>query len=156
MGTRHRQLVITKDGDAKVRQYGQWDGYPSHQGVKILEYLRSANLEKYQQNLEKLRPATNDELDAIDKLGDVADDVFPYLSRDCGAKIHKMIEDGIVKFVQIIPENEAIKWCKGFYTIDFQTSEFVSEYGDETVIFPLNGLPTNEEYLSMFTNENDN
>jgi hypothetical protein len=32
MGTRHRQTVITKEGEQRISQYGQWDGYPSCQG----------------------------------------------------------------------------------------------------------------------------
>ena len=29
MGTRHAQYVINREGEEKVAQYGQWDGYPS-------------------------------------------------------------------------------------------------------------------------------
>ena len=32
-------MVISK-GETKVAQYGQWDGYPSGQGVDILEFLK--------------------------------------------------------------------------------------------------------------------
>ena len=39
MGTRHLTCVV-KDGDYKVAQYGQWDGYPSGQGIDILTFLR--------------------------------------------------------------------------------------------------------------------
>lgn len=38
MGTRHLVAVV-KDGDFKVAQYGQWDGYPSGQGKTILAFL---------------------------------------------------------------------------------------------------------------------
>ena len=60
MGTRHRQSVITKDGDLKIQQYGQWDGYPEGQGKDILNYLKNGDLEKYQENLNKI-PLINDE-----------------------------------------------------------------------------------------------
>ncbi len=39
MGTRNLTMVISK-GETKVAQYGQWDGYPSGQGVNILEFLK--------------------------------------------------------------------------------------------------------------------
>jgi len=40
MGTRHL-IVVKKDNEIKVAQYGQWDGYPSGQGVSILKFLRN-------------------------------------------------------------------------------------------------------------------
>lgn len=38
MGTRHLIEVVV-DGQIKVAQYGQWDGYPSGQGVDVLKFL---------------------------------------------------------------------------------------------------------------------
>lgn len=40
MGTRNLTMVLDRNGDLKVAQYGQWDGYPSGQGVTILEFAR--------------------------------------------------------------------------------------------------------------------
>ena len=38
MGTRH--LIAAKvDGEYKLAQYGQWDGYPEGQGVAVLDFL---------------------------------------------------------------------------------------------------------------------
>ena len=148
MGTRHRQAVITKNGELKIQQYGQWDGYPSGQGVTILEYLRSGNLKKYQENLENIPQTTQKQLDAIDKeCGEDWVKVYPYLSRDCGSRIHQMIEDGTVKFVNHIDEKEAKAWCEGFYTIDFKKGKFISEFGGIKKTYKLSDLPTDEEYL---------
>lgn len=44
MGTRNLTLLI-HNGENKIAQYGQWDGYPSGQGVRVLKFLR--RLEKY-------------------------------------------------------------------------------------------------------------
>lgn len=148
MGTRHRQAVITKTGELKIQQYGQWDGYPSEQGVGILRYLRNGNLEKYQKNLENIPQATQEQLDAIDKeCGEDWENKYPYLSRDCGSRIHQMIEDGTVKFVNHIDEKEAKDWCEGFYTIDFKKGKFISEFHSRKKTFKLSDLPTDEEYL---------
>jgi hypothetical protein len=40
MGTRNLTCVVL-DGEFKVAQYGQWDGYPSGQGSTILDFLRA-------------------------------------------------------------------------------------------------------------------
>lgn len=149
MGTRHKQTVINKKGEVKINQYGQWDGYPSGQGVDILNYLRSGNLKKYQKELEKINQITEEQ----DKM--VEDDKnweenYPYMSRNCGSDIHQMIEDGSVKFVVHIDDEEAANWCEGFYTIDFKNKTFTTEYYDTKVTFELNNLPTAQEYLEFF------
>lgn len=40
MGTRHLIIVIDKNNALKVAQYGQWDGYPSGQGVDVLAFAK--------------------------------------------------------------------------------------------------------------------
>mgnify|MGYP003381670064 CR=1 FL=1 len=37
------------------KRQGQWDGYPKRQGLEILKYLRTGDLEKYQSNLDQLK-----------------------------------------------------------------------------------------------------
>ena len=155
MGTRHRQAVINKDGELKIQQYGQWDGYPEGQGVDILNYLRRGNLDKYQQNLDKISIITEEQVDRIEKDSDW-DVKYHYLSRDCGSKIHKMIEDGVVEFVQHTSLDECNKWCEGFYTIDFERGVFVSEYNGKVVELSINNLPTVRQYKKMFNNKQNN
>lgn len=52
MGTRHLTAVAI-NGEYKIAQYGQWDGYPSGQGITILRFLSEPR------NLDKLRTAFN-------------------------------------------------------------------------------------------------
>jgi len=149
MGTRHRQAVINKTGELKIQQYGQWDGYPSGQGVNILEYLRRGDLEKYQEELDKIPVITEDQIKEVNK--DLKwEENYPYLSRDCGFKIHQMIQDGNVKFVAHADEDEAREYCEGFYTIDLQKGLFITEYYSHRVELKLKDLPTKEEYVKMF------
>lgn len=148
MGTRHQQIVINKEGERKISQYGQWDGYPLGQGKSILEYLRTGNLKKYQENLDKIPLLTDSEAEMVDKDLNWSKK-YPYLSRDCGSQIHKMIEDGEVKFVSHIEDEEANNWCEGFYTIDFQKGEFTSVYYDKKSTFKLSKLPTVKRYLKI-------
>lgn len=152
MGTRHLQSVITKEGKKKISQYGQWDGYPRGQGVEILEYLRKGNLKKYQSNLSKIPKITKKQVDMINK--DPAwDKNYPYISRDCGYKIHQMIENGEVKFIVLMDEKEANEWCEGFYTIDFSKNTFTSEYHGRIKTFSLDKLPTKKRYLKLMGSE---
>ena len=149
MGTRHRQEVITKDGEMRIQQYGQWDGYPEGQGIDILGYLRHGDLETYQKNLSNIPEISEDEHMFVNSNEDWPK-VFPYLSRDCGSKIHQMIEDGVVRFVNHVPKEECDKWCEGFYTIDFKNDLFISEFRGKVVEVKISNLPTEEEYLKMF------
>lgn len=149
MGTRHQQKVITKAGELKVNQYGQWDGYPEGQGLDILRFLRGSNLVKYQENLEALNRITEEQGQMVEDDEDWKIN-YPYLSRDCGSDIHKMIEDGVVKFVQFIDDDEAKSWCEGFYTIDFKRNLFIAEYHGFIKQYELNNLPSEEKFLKDF------
>lgn len=153
MGTRHHQKVITKAGELKISQYGQWDGYPDGQGIDILDYLRNADLDKYQLELSKINEITPEQLEIVNQSKNWKEE-YPYLSRDCGAEIHQMVEKGNVKFVQFIEDDEANAWCNGFFTIDFEKNTFVTEgFTDEPVSFQIDNLPSNEKYLKCFEQE---
>ena len=54
MGTRHL-IAVQKDGEYKVAQYGQWDGYPEGQGVRVLEFLRNTDIELFKKRLSNVR-----------------------------------------------------------------------------------------------------
>lgn len=148
MGTRHLQKVINKVGETKLRQYGQWDGYPSGQGKDILNYLLRADLEKYQTELDKIPEITQEQIDRVDATENWPA-AYPHLSRDCGSSIHQMIEDGQAPFVSFIDEAEASRWCEGFYTIDFQKGLFTAEFSGKKSEWELGNLPSVGEFLSV-------
>ena len=152
MGTRGHQRVINKKGALMLSQYNQWDSYPSGQGLQILNYFRTGDLKKYQDNLNNLSQITTEEVAIVDADKDWKIK-YPYLSRDCGANIHQMIEDGEVKFVQFMSVNEAWEWCEGFYTIDFQENKFIAKFHDVTREYPLNDLPSDEEFINQMEGE---
>jgi CRISPR/Cas system CSM-associated protein Csm5 (group 7 of RAMP superfamily) len=154
MGTRGHQKVINKRGELKISHYNQWDSYPSGLGVEILDYLKQGNLDRYQKELDKIRQITDEEAKVV--YADSERKVnYPYLSRDCGSKIHQMIEDGEVKFVQFIDDEEAKHWCEGFYTIDFQQNKFIAEFNGITREYSLDDLPTDEQFLRQMSDEVD-
>ena len=43
MGTRNLTIVHS-NGEYKVAQYGQWDGYPEGLGIQLLKYLKEINM----------------------------------------------------------------------------------------------------------------
>jgi hypothetical protein len=149
MGTRHAQTVINKEGVVKVRQYCQWDGYPSGQGLDVLKFLRSNSLEKYSAEIDKLKEITEEDLDLIVEKRDW-ETTHPHLSRDCGAKIHDLILNGEVDSVSVISEAEANRWCEGFYTVNLKEGIFEVEYDSKKATFSLNNLPKNNEFLKLF------
>jgi hypothetical protein len=56
MGTRNLSLC-KKDGQIKIAQYGQWDGYPSGQGATILKFCQDKeNLQRLKNRLADIRP----------------------------------------------------------------------------------------------------
>lgn len=91
MGTRNLTMVIHK-GEAKVAQYGQWDGYPSGQGATALQFLKTADLEEFKKKLEKIVFANEEQVEMINEQG--AFETRPYLSRDLGADILNAINTG--------------------------------------------------------------
>ena len=112
MGT--RSLTIVKlNGEVKVAQYCQWDGYFRGQGTVIAKFIQNElDLRKFKKNIKSLKWASSKEIDDLyikagSKNGmisfDDADKVKnsnPEFHRDTGALILKLIQDGKVKKVQ--------------------------------------------------------
>ena len=149
MGTRHQQKVIDSKGKLRISQYGQWDGYPSGQGVDIIRFLRGFDKAKYDAELQKIEQETEEQTIQVNNSENwIAE--FPYLSRGCGSNIHQMVQDGEVKFVRHISDDEAEEWCAYFYTINLQDNSFTSKFGGETVLVFLDNIPTDEDYINSF------
>ena len=104
MGTRNLTCVFL-DGEYKVAQYGQWDGYPSGQGLTCLEFLRSMDEGTFKDQLRKRTFASNDyikgfyaAINAIYRMISMQtalrmDVKFPEYSRDTAAEILELIYD---------------------------------------------------------------
>lgn len=106
MGTRNLTMVIHKE-ETKIAQYGQWDGYPKGNGVKILTFLRNKKRVKRLTNkLKNVRFATTEDDKKIDKFlksigckdgwmnmeqAEKYHKQYPYNSRDIGADILEMV-----------------------------------------------------------------
>jgi hypothetical protein len=177
MGTRNATIVI-KDNKTKVAQYGQWDGYPSGQGVTALNFLRQANLSQFGTEVDKLDWFTEEELE---DLGTAWQDSHPYLSRDTGAEILIEVYKGTV--TKLVNREDFVAdslFCEWAYVVDldkntfevyegfnqepltkddrfFDLTENVERRGDNQYhpckmikSYPLDNLPTEEEFIEYF------
>ncbi len=105
MGTRNTTLVVL-DGQTKVAQYGQWDGYPSGNGIEILDFCQKADWNKFKEQVRALKWLTEDQIKKINK-DPKWDEKYPYLSRDCGAEILNAIHYGEIS-VNDYPKDDKI------------------------------------------------
>lgn len=122
MGTRNLTMVIM-DGKTRVAQYGQWDGYPMGQGQTALKFLRKCSREKFRKCLAQTRWFSKKEIDALNRTN--WEKTHPYLSRDTGAEILKMVykaEDGIA-LVQSSFAADSL-YCEWAYVIDLDKGTF--------------------------------
>jgi hypothetical protein len=97
MGTRHLIAVVV-DGEPRIAQYGQWDGYLKGQGTTIVAFLQGVDLEAFKEKVRKTKMLTQEEVTARWKASgadgewvsmEVAakfKESWEHLSRDSGAK----------------------------------------------------------------------
>lgn len=137
MGTRHL-IAVQIDGRYPVAQYGQWDGYPDGQGVRVLRFVRDEMREDVFKS--KVR-AVHDIDDAwklaqfpgVASLKDVSSAdarrffaLHPQLSRDAGSKVLAMIqagEDGLPIETEITFAGESLM-CEWAYVVDLDARTF--------------------------------
>jgi hypothetical protein len=124
MGTRYL-IAVQTDGEYKIAQYGQWDGYPSRQGAKILEFLRSHDLEAFRNQVRKCRWLTPEE-ETLFYSHPEWPEVYPWLSRDAGSEILNYVDhvtDNLALSNNIEFAQEGL-FCEWAYVIDFDAKVF--------------------------------
>ncbi|NCU39886.1 hypothetical protein EOL99_03265 [Candidatus Falkowbacteria bacterium] len=134
MGTRNL-LRIVVDGEEKVSQYCQWDGYPTGQGANIVRFIEGfldplnnrEELEKFTNNVRKLKKYTEkarlkvfEEAESQpagenDYNNKYIKQNFPELHRDTGYKLLYILMYGNLKKVDITDDFFGIEWI---YTIN--------------------------------------
>jgi len=140
MGTRNLTMVIEGEKPV-VAQYGQWDGYPSGQGMTALEFLRSKSLKKFKKKLKLVRFATEEDEGEVksfmESIG-VTDgwmdmnqagkyhQKYPLLTRDNGAQILQMIQDNNEPIFLTDSSGFAKDslFCEWAYVIDLDNNTF--------------------------------
>lgn len=135
MGTRNSTMVRL-DGELKVAQYGQWDGYPTGQGQTIANFVKKlmeskTNLDVFKKRLESLKEVDLEEQKAFLKEIGAEDgwltmeqsakhnERFPGLNRDHGAGILELIYNGEVTEVYLDPDfKKDTLYCEYWYEIN--------------------------------------
>lgn len=135
MGTRHLSCAVV-DGEYKVAQYGQWDGYLEGQGLKIIKFLRKYlkkkdGFEIFKKKLQYIAIYTEQRLnEAFNVCGikeewitmaqaETLRENYPALSRETGGDIFELIYGGEVKETRLSLEfAKNSLWCEWAYVID--------------------------------------
>lgn len=140
MGTRSLTMVYI-DGEYKVAQYGQWDGYPEGQGVICLHFLRDEmKEEKFREALKEVRYLNRSDISDIwkefgaDEEGMIRSEdadrlkrAYPELNRDTAAKILNMIQERKLKAPGLQNNLEFAAdslFCEWAYVIDLDKRTF--------------------------------
>lgn len=137
MGTRNLTCVYL-DGEYKVAQYGQWDGYPEGVGSACLDFLRKMDEDKFKAELRKRKPVPEGyigeilaELGCKDGWMSMEQSArfrkqFPEFHRDTAADILKLImrdEVGPYLRPEITFAADSL-WCEWCYVIDLDMRTF--------------------------------
>jgi len=137
MGTRNLTAVML-DGEYKIAQYGQWDGYPKGQGKTTLTFLLNNDLNLFKEILRDVRFITQEEWDEI--IENHTDDgsvvygseheeywktELAHISRDLGAAILQYVFDGKTNIVKdsLAFAGDSL-FCEYAYIIDLDKGTF--------------------------------
>lgn len=139
MGTNH-MIGVVANNEFKVAQYGQWDGYPSGQGINVLEFLINNDLERFKKKISQCEWIEDEqyvelwksfEVDLkVEKFvdSDIADkfyDRYPQFNRSTGSNILKMIYDSYgLKLKNSSDFVNYSLFCEWAYIIDFDKNTF--------------------------------
>ena len=135
MGTRNLTAVML-DGEYKIAQYGQWDGYPSGQGVTALDFMTKVDIDKFKEKVRSVRFITQEELEQIGNAHPNSwSRHYPHLSRDAGAEILQMVMGGASVLRNSIEFAGDSLMCEYAYVIDLDknTFEVYSGFNKESV-----------------------
>lgn len=134
MGTRHL-IAVQSGGEYKVAQYGQWDGYPSGQGVDILRFLKNVNRTTFCVEVSKLKFYTSEEYAELKDTFE-GTKVPTHLSRDTSADILQMIVDGklsnekLYNSIDFAGDSLFCEWCY-VINLDDNTLEVFAGFNQE-------------------------
>lgn len=159
--------MVIHNGETKVAQYGQWDGYPEGQGATALNFLLNTDIDAFKKNLEKVRFANDaDEKEQEKFLASIGckdgwmtseqsakfDAKYPYHTRDHGAEILALIMKA--KGEVVLNDNTAFAadslFCEWAYVIDLDKQTFEVYRG-----FHKSPLKKKDRFFSLQTDKRE-
>jgi hypothetical protein len=155
MGTRGLTKVIKND-KVVVAQYGQWDHYPSGQGLTALRFLRDEdNVEKLDKGLYWLYEVDSKDVgEIVDRIGEEHFvTAYPSLIRDTGAEILELIANAKGALPVLLDtdfENDEL-FCEGVFTVDLDKKRFITKTDEGITTLLLDSLKdvSDEMYLEQ-------
>jgi len=152
MGTRNLTAVKI-NGEYKIAQYGQWDGYPGGQGATALNFLRNErNRNKLKKALKHCVFVSQEEMDeTVKRLGLDGKDFwtmeegrkwdaeYPFFTRDHGAEILRLVANASkvwhpIKLKDSLDFAADSLFCEWAYVVDFDTNTFEVYKGFNTTL----------------------
>lgn len=176
MGTRNLSMAKI-DGELKVAQYGQWDGYPSGAGVDILNFIQKTDMnsfkekvrnctfvsEEYVNNLWKSLGAKGNGMVTME-ISERFSENYPEFHRDTGSKIFELINesDNGIGLLDNRKFGDDSLFCEWAYLIDFD-NECLTVYAngvyENSIVerFSFESLKTisKDEFVYLLENEKD-
>lgn len=169
MGTRHI-IAVKIDGEYKVAQYGQWDGYPSGQGAHVLAFLKELTpetTEVFKQKCRKLSWMDEKELEAMWKAAGADDSGMISCDKaDAFSKAHpEFSRDTCASILSLIAERDNLRlqnsidfvgdslFCEWAYVVDFDANTFEVFQGFQKS--PLNKSDRFHAYKQKFKRGED-
>lgn len=122
MGTRHL-ICIYIDGQCKVAQYGQWDGYPEGQGTAIVDFLKRKDfsIDFFKERARAITVYSEKEIMEVEHTPNWPI-LYPWLSRDFGSKIISYVYNTNAKVANNDPKFAYDSlFCEWAYVIDLDT-----------------------------------
>lgn len=120
--------MVVLNGEYKIAQYGQFDGYPSGQGIEVLKFLKKIDLTKFKNMIKNVKFLSSSDIDKInastDKDGKINGKswlaIYPELSRDTAANILSLVysKDGNVLLKNSLDFAADSLFCEWAYLID--------------------------------------
>jgi hypothetical protein len=139
MGTRNL-IEVKIDGQLKVAQYGQWDGYPTGQGKGIAEFLHNTmNEEEFKAALRECKWIDEKQAAIVNAECPNGDwkTKYPWLSRDAGSKVLGYIQNDGARYLLDDSDYKNVTTgftCEYHYLIDMDNGT-VSMNGREPIPF---------------------
>lgn len=161
MGTRSLTMVIDCNGETKIAQYGQFDGYPAGVGIRVLRFLRNKELvEKLISKLPRVRFLDENGVDRefVERYEkNKTREQEQWFDTYCARALANMVLENVANSedieIVLINREETAKndgWVDYSYVINFKENTF-GVYGhiDQSPIkvYALDMLPEDDEFV---------